>query len=87
MRELCGEAERGGLEPSGEGGPELHQVPELMGMKDMVPGRKRDWPQGFRSRDPWRGSGDAAWLCREEMSCGEGSGDAVVRWRKQRTRL
>lgn len=51
-------------------GPELQQVPELMGMKEMVPGRKRDWPQGFRSRDPWRGSGDA-----------------VVHWGKQCTRL
>lgn len=45
----------------GRGGTELHQIPELMGMEEMVPGRRRDWPQGFRSRDPWRGSGDAAW--------------------------
>lgn len=70
---MCGET---GVawSPVGRGGPKLHQIPELMGMKEMVPGRKRDWSQGFRSRDPWRGSGDAAWPCREGMSFGEGLG-------------
>ena len=61
---MCGERERGGLKLSGEGreGLSCTKQPALMGLKKTVPGRKRDRPQDFRSREGIS-LGDAAWSC------------------------
>lgn len=68
MGGMCGEKERGGLELSGEGrkGLSCTEQPILMGLKKMVPGKKRGWSQGFRSREGLSledGHGDAAQSC------------------------
>lgn len=68
MGGMCGEKERGGLELSGEGRKRLSctEQPMLMGLKKMVPGRKRGWSQGFRSREGLSledGHGDAGQSC------------------------
>jgi len=60
---VWGEAELWpGVSGEGRAGLSCTEQPVLMGLKKMVPGRKRDQPQGFWEQGgdiPWRGS----WGC------------------------